>query len=60
MNSSAAMAPLPAKPEVHFDADEEKKTVSKINKGKGSAPDVGSGGSTPRRMLSPPAMDPLN
>ncbi|KAH9935934.1 uncharacterized protein BXZ73DRAFT_89427 [Epithele typhae] len=58
LNAGAAPPPLPTKPEVHFDADEEEKVTPKADKGKGRASDVGSGGSTPKRMMSPPPLDP--
>ncbi|KAI0693202.1 hypothetical protein C8T65DRAFT_668442 [Cerioporus squamosus] len=57
LNASTGAPPVPAKPEVHFDADEEEKRTPKIDKGKGRAIDVGSGGSTPSRVASPPPLD---
>lgn len=56
LNASAA-PPVPTKPEVHFDADEEETHTPKVDKGKGRAIDVGSGGSTPPRITSPPPLD---
>ena len=57
LNASTGAPPPPAKPEVHFDADEEEKTTPKVDKGKGRATDVGSAGSTPQRVTSPPPME---
>ncbi|TBU60977.1 hypothetical protein BD310DRAFT_874563 [Dichomitus squalens] len=58
LNASTGSPQPPPKPEVHFDADEEEKHTPKVDKGKGRASDVGSGVSTPQRMLSPPPLDP--
>ena len=58
LNASTGTQQTPAKPDVQFDADEEEKTVVKVDKGKGRASDVGSGASTPKRALSPPPLDP--
>ncbi|TFK94176.1 hypothetical protein K466DRAFT_6229 [Polyporus arcularius HHB13444] len=57
LNASNGAPPVPAKPEVQFDADEEEKRTPKVDKGKGRALDVGSGGSTPSRVGSPPPLD---
>ena len=49
--NAGSTPPVPPKPEVHFDADEEEKqAVPKVDKGKGRASDVGSAGSTPQRI----------
>ena len=59
LNASTGPPQQPAKPEVHFDADEEEKQgAPKIDKGKGRASDVGSGVTTPQRVASPPPLDP--
>ncbi|KAI1796635.1 hypothetical protein LXA43DRAFT_1071262 [Ganoderma leucocontextum] len=58
LNASTGVQQAPAKPEVQFDADEEEKSTPKVDKGKGRASDVGSGGATPQRMMSPPPLDP--
>lgn len=57
LNSAAGAPPVPAKPEVQFDADEEEKHTPRVDKGKGRAVDVGSAGSTPSRIASPPPLD---
>ena len=58
LNASTGVQQPPAKPDVQFDADEEEKQTPKVDKGKGRASDVGSGGATPQRMMSPPPLDP--
>ncbi|KAI0820816.1 hypothetical protein BC628DRAFT_1329645 [Trametes gibbosa] len=53
---NAGSHPLPAKPDVQFDADiEEEKETPRVDKGKGRATDGGA--STPQRIKSPPPME---